>query len=148
MLGIDTGVTSTILAMCEVSIALISSCLPSTFSLVKHANDQLLSGLMTRFYKRLTSADMSSGGGRLRSDAVGPPIESHAMGEFPSLHRGAKKPRESNERLFEKNHGTNHDARAWPAMQGNSTYEDTEMGLSLHQIVVREDIDVNSHHGR
>ena len=132
MLGIDKVVASAILIQCEVAIALISSCLPSIFSLVKHTMGQRLSELWTRSYKRLTRSDMSSGGGRLPANAIGPPTESHARKELPQLRRGAKKPWDSDERLFEGNHGTNHDARAWPAMQADGSFGDTEMGMSMY----------------
>ena len=147
-LGIDKGVASVILAQCEVAIALISSCLPSIFSLVKHTMGQRLSELWTRSYKKLTRSDMSSGGGRLPVNASGPPSESYARKELPQLPRGAKKAWDSDERLFEGNHGANHDARAWPAMQADGSSGDTEMGMSMHQIMVHDDVDVEARGGR
>lgn len=141
---IDTGVTFVILGSSEVSIALISSCLPGINSLVKHAAGQRLSVLVGKSYKKLTRSDMSSGGGRLRTDAIGLPTESHANDGCPQLHRGAKKPYDSDERLWDGILGTNHDTRAWPAMQSDGGPGDIGIGISLHQIRVREDVDVNA----
>ena len=144
MLVKDKGVASVILAQCEVAIALISSCLPSIFSLVKHTMGQRLSDLWTRSYKKLSRSDMSSGGGRLPVSISGPPIESHTRKELPQLPRGVKEPWDSDERLFEGDH----DARAWPAVQGDGSSGDMEMGMSMHQIIVHDDGDVVARGGR
>lgn len=88
--------TSVILLVCEVSIALISSCIPSIFNLAKHT--------VAEGFSRLSSKPRSSrkpgSGVHLHMVDVGRSIQEGRKGGFQQLEGGHKDSKASNGSLF------------------------------------------------
>ena len=125
------------LLIAEISLALISCCLPGTFNLLKHAAREYLSGVFRPF----RSSRSLEGLGGAHIGAVGVDTSRHRG--FLQLHNDRSDIDRSNDRLFDRtSEGQNH-TTAYP---DRSTGEVNQLGLeediALNEIHVRNDFHV------
>lgn len=128
----------------EMSIALISSCMPSIFNLVRH-------GIRTYTPNLFGTIRESEGLGGPTGAHIGPlgnPIEENRHKGFMQLENGKSDKAGSEERLFDGTSGAVHYTNAYPSQKRDQKEEDEEGGIALHQIHVREHIRVDDLHGR
>ena len=126
------------LLIAELSLALISCCLPGTFNLLKHAAREYLSGV----FKSFRPSRSLEGLGGVHIGAVGTTVDS-------SRHRGSLQLRNdrsdidsSNERLFDRTSERQNYTIAYP---DRSTGEVSQLGLediALNEIHVSDDFHV------
>ena len=123
----------------ELSIALISSCLPSTFNLVKHGIRNYLPNL----FGTLRKSEPLGGPAGAHIGVLGNPIERNRHTDFTQLESGRNGTAGSNERLFDGMGGTVHYTNAYPGQIGDQKEADVEGEIPLHQIRVRDDVYVH-----
>lgn len=126
----------------EMPVALLSSCLPSIFNLVKHGV-RIFSPSMSN---RMNASKPLNGPAGSHIGAIGNPIEERRKNGFVQLQSGKQNTGVSEERLFDNTDGTEHYTTAFPAKHGR--HEDAELGIPLHQIHVREDVEIDTQSGR
>ena len=129
--------TPQILVTCEVPVALASSCLPLIFVLVKHGAQRLPTTYKWNASKCIRGRSAPD------LDSVGSAVDDRNKKGFVQLSSDPVDPALSQERLFDNTTRT----KAGFAMKFSSRQvrdklrRDTEMGIPLHQIRVREDGD-------
>ena len=128
----------------ELSIALISSCMPSIFNLVRHGIREYAPNL----FGTIKKSEALSGPAGARIGPLGNPIEENRHKGFMQLENGKSDKAGSEERLFDGTNGALHYTNAYPSQKGYQKQEDEEGGIPLHQIHVREDIHVDDLSGR
>ena len=127
-----------ILITIELSIALISSCMPSIFNLVRHGIRNYLPNL----FGTLRRSEPLGGPAGAHIGAIGNPIEDKKHKGFMQLESGRSGAACSNERLFDGTDGAVHYTNAYPGQIEAQKEVDGEGGIPLHQIHVRDDIHV------
>ena len=128
-----------ILITSELSVALISSCMPAVFILVKHGIRSYLPNLFGIPRNREPLGEPAGAQiGTLRN-----PIQENRHEGFIQLESGRSDTVGSIERLFDGTGGTVHDTNAYPGQIGDQMEADEEGGIPLHQIHVRDDIHVH-----
>ena len=124
----------------ELSVALISSCLPSIFNLVKHG----IRNYLPNWIATLRHSDPLQGPGGSHIGPLGNPIEENKHKGFVQLQSGRSDAESSNERLFDGGNRATHYTTAYPGHHDRDLKaEDPERGIPLDQIHVRDDIHVN-----
>ena len=128
----------------ELSVALISSCMPSIFNLVRH-------GIRTytpNLFETLRKSEALGGPAGAHIGPLGNPIEENRHKGFMQLENGKIDKAGSEERLFDGTSRAVHYANAYPSQKRDQKEEDEEGGIPLHQIHVREEIHVDDLSGR
>lgn len=89
------------LLVCEVSIALISSCIPTIFNLIKHAAGN---GFLRRLSKSGSPNEAGGGTANLCLGIVNDKLQASRESGFDQLECPQNIPGASNERLFRNTH--------------------------------------------
>ena len=129
-----------ILVTCEVPVALISACLPSIFNLGKHGAKRYF----PKLFDNLSESHPLSGPGGKHIGPAGNPIDDHKEKGFIQLRSDQSGATTSNERLYDGRDGLSHFTNAFTTSSDRRQEEaDPEEGIQLHQIHVREDVDID-----
>ena len=132
-----------ILVVCEISVALFSSCLPSIFNLLQHAAPQHLSILFAR-----PSTQYSTDGALKRQPANASTVRYIVWPKSPEQYNEI-----SEERLFHSAVRADYCATATAFatkqedIQQCQGFKSGDLGLPLTQIHVHEEIEVNTFDG-
>ena len=141
---IGFGVYPMILLTSEMSIALISSCMPAIFSLVKY-------GIRNHMPNLFGTPGNLEPLGRPAGAHIGilrNPVEENKHKGLIQLETAKGGTVDSIERLFDGSSGTVHYTNAYPGQIGDRKEVDEEGGTALHQIHVRDDVHVHGLSGR
>ena len=120
-------------------MALISSCMPSIFYLVRHGFRKYTPHL----FKTLRKSEALGRPAGAHIGPLGNPIDENRHKGFMQLENGKNDKAGSEERLFDGTSGAVHYTNAYPSQKRDQKEEDEEGGIPLHQIHVREDIHVD-----
>ena len=135
------NVFAQILVTCEVPVALISACLPSIFNLAKRGAKHYF----PNFYANLSGSHPLNGPGGKHIGPIGNPIDNRKEKGFVQLRSDRFDTVTSTERLYDGRDGASHYTTAFPtSLDREQREEDPEMGIQLHQIHVREDVDIDA----
>ena len=96
-------------------------------------------------FNRMNASKPLSGPAGSHIGPIGNPIDERRKNGFVQLQSGKSNTGVSEERLFDNTGETGHYTTAFPTQQGRSG--DPEMGIPLHQIHVREDVDIDTQSG-
>lgn len=125
---------------CEVPVALISACLPSIFNLGKHAARHYF----PKLYDNLSRSHPLSGPGGKHIGPAGNPIDDRKEKGFIQLRSDQSGATTSNEEIYDGNYGLGHRTNAFSTSSDRrQEVADPENGIQLHQIYVREDVDID-----
>ena len=130
--------------MSELSVALISSCMPAIFILVKHGIRSYLPNL----FGTPRNPEPLCGPAGAHVGIPRNPIEDNRHKGFIQLESDRSDTVGSVDRLFDGTSGTVHDTNAYPGQIGDQKEADEEGRIPLHQIHVRDDIHVHGLSGR
>ena len=130
-----------ILLTCEVPVGLISACLPSIFNLGKHGARRYF----PKHFANFSESHPLSGPGGKHIGPAGNPIDDRKEKGFIQLRSDQSGATTSNERLYDGRDGLRHFTNAFTTSSDCQQEEaDPEEGIQLHQIHVREDVEIDN----
>ena len=130
-----------ILLTCEVPVGLISACLPSIFNLGKHGARHYY----PKLFVNLSESHSLSGPGGKHMRSAGNPVDDRKEKGFIQLRSDQSGATTSNERLYDGRDGLRHFTNAFTTSSDRRQEEtDPEEGIQLHQIHVREDVEIDN----
>ena len=128
-----------ILVISELSMALISCCLPGIFNILKFAARKYPSGVL----KSSRPSESLEETGGLHSGAVGNPVDYTRHQGFLQLHDGRSDIDSSNGRVFDGKSERQHYTTAYPNRStGKGNQHRPEEDISLNEIHVRNDFHI------